>query len=161
MNAHDSCDLSVHVGYLLTRARHLTRNEADARDLVQDTLVRGLEALHRTGEMPMDMRAWLHVILRRLWFNVVRQRRSRWSASHRMADDGIDSSLVDTRASFSQFACAWKRLPESARRIATQCLLDEEPYDAVGGRVGLTKAAIATTIHRTRMHLKETMFGAS
>ena len=155
----ESGDLSPYVGYLLARARRLTRNEADARDLVQDTLVRALEALRRSDTAPLDMRAWLGVILRRRWFNEVRQRRTHVCANQRFAHEGVDSSLVDTRVSFEQFACAWERLPETARHIAAQCLLDEEPYDTVSERVGLTKAAIATSIYRTRAHLREAMFG--
>ncbi|HWL84919.1 MAG TPA: RNA polymerase sigma factor [Polyangiaceae bacterium] len=152
--------VSTHMNYLLARARRLTRNEADARDLVQETLVRGLEGLRRMPEMPLNMQAWLHVVMRRQWFNTVRQRRAQVRAHIEFAPDVVDSSLVDTRASFDQFERAWKQLPESAQSIAEQCLIHEEPYEAVSDRVGLARASIATSIHRTRLHLKGRLFGS-
>jgi len=156
----DSDMVSTHMNYLLARARRLTRNEADARDLVQETLVRGLEGLRRMPEMPLNMQAWLHVVMRRQWFNTVRQRRAQVRAHIEFAPDVVDSSLVDTRASFDQFERAWKQLPESAQSIAEQCLIHEEPYEAVSDRVGLARASIATSIHRTRLHLKGRLFGS-
>jgi RNA polymerase sigma-70 factor, ECF subfamily len=58
---------------LLRVARRLTRNPADAEDLVQDTLVRAYRAFGRfDGRYP---RAWLLTILRNTHGNELRKRR--------------------------------------------------------------------------------------
>ena len=158
MLAHENT-LSFHVDHLLTKARRLSRNEADARDLVQDTCVRALEALQRMVDAPLNMRGWLHVIMRHTWFNVVRNRRSQCAARAQLGSSDVDSRLVETRASYVQFARAWNELPENAQFIASQCLIDGDPYDVVSTRVGLSTAAIATSIHRTRKQLRGAMPG--
>src|SRR3954464_3798448 len=61
---------------LLNRARRLTGNEADAKDLVQDTIERAL----RTSHAPSDegeMRPWLYRVLVHLWIDRVRATKGR------------------------------------------------------------------------------------
>lgn len=61
------------VEVLLRVARSLTRNRADAEDLVQDTLIRAYKAIDRfDGRHP---RAWLLTILRNTHINRNRRRR--------------------------------------------------------------------------------------
>jgi RNA polymerase sigma-70 factor (ECF subfamily) len=145
---------------LLSRARHFTRDEADARDLVQDTYVHALEKLPLADVEPGNVRAWLLAVMRNHWFNVVRHRRVRSKAALAFTmEDASDSSLCETRASGAQFLRAWQSLHEEARTIAQQCLLEGEPYELVSQRLGITPATVATSIHRTRKRLKATMFG--
>jgi RNA polymerase sigma-70 factor (ECF subfamily) len=150
-----------HLCYLLARARHLTRDEADARDLVQDTCLHALEKLAAMDAAPENLRAWLYVVMRNHWFNVVRHRRVRREAARAMTEeDARDASLCETRASAPQLRRAWASLSEQSREIAERCLLDEQPYERVSESVGVSTAAVATSIHRTRARLKETMFGS-
>lgn len=61
------------IDVMLRVARSLTRNRADAEDLVQDTLVRAYKAIDRfDGRFP---RAWLLTILRNTNINRNRRRR--------------------------------------------------------------------------------------
>lgn len=61
------------VEVMLRVARSLTRNQADAEDLVQDTLIRAYKAIDRfDGRHP---RAWLLTILRNTHINRNRRRR--------------------------------------------------------------------------------------
>lgn len=62
------------LGYLdplYATAMRLTRNRADAEDLVQDTVVRALRFRHRF-EPGTNLRAWLYTILHNTWRNRVR-----------------------------------------------------------------------------------------
>jgi len=154
--------LKAHEPALLARARRLTRNEADARDLVQDTWVLAFEGLERLGEEPENFRGWLLVIMRNHWFNAVRHRRVRSAARREMAtSDGFDASLVETRAFYRQFERAWNEVSPHARGIATQCLLDGDSQEDVSLRFGMTAGGIAASIHRTRAHLQQSLFGAT
>src|SRR5882757_3179707 len=60
---------------LYSYALVLTRNHAEAEDLVQETYVRALQAMGmlRAGS---NMKGWLFTILRNIWFNQLRKRRN-------------------------------------------------------------------------------------
>jgi RNA polymerase sigma-70 factor, ECF subfamily len=68
-------DLVEHVNRLYSYALVLTRNPAEAEDLVQETYVRGLKALRRL-KPGSNVRSWLFTILRNIWLNELRHRRT-------------------------------------------------------------------------------------
>jgi len=49
-------------------ARRLTRNHADAEDLVQDTMLKSYSQFHSLREEP-HLRAWLYRIMHNIWIN--------------------------------------------------------------------------------------------
>ena len=152
--------LSPHTAYLLSRARGLTRNETDARDLVQETCLQAVETLRHTDVYPADLRAWLVVMMRHLWFNVLRHHKVRRTVHAEIAArPSSDTALFDSRVSHEQLERAWSQLPAQSRKIAEQCLLDGDSYDEVSKRFGLSRAGIATSIHRTRASLRQLMWG--
>src|ERR1700722_17364867 len=64
-----------HLAGLYSYAMVLSRNHADAKDLVQETYVRAIQALGRLGS-GSNMKGWLSTILRNIWFNQLRKRRN-------------------------------------------------------------------------------------
>jgi RNA polymerase sigma-70 factor (ECF subfamily) len=84
------------LGYLeplYATAMRLTRNRADAEDLVQDTVVRALRFRDRF-EPGTNLRAWLYTILHNTWRNRVRD-------TAREATD-VDSERIEELASRSE-----------------------------------------------------------
>jgi len=75
---------------LYATALRLTRNRADAEDLVQDTLVKALRFSDRF-ERGTNMRAWLSTILHNTWRNRVRD-------AGREAAVEVDSDRVEEAA---------------------------------------------------------------
>jgi RNA polymerase sigma-70 factor, ECF subfamily len=67
-------------------ARRLTRNRADAEDLVQDTMLKAYSQFHSFREGPL-LRAWLYRIMHNTWINNHRKSRFR-PAEHLSADIG-------------------------------------------------------------------------
>ena len=53
----------------------LTRNHAEAEDLVQETYLRAIPAMSRLRP-ESNVKAWLFKILRNIWLNQLRKRRS-------------------------------------------------------------------------------------
>jgi RNA polymerase sigma-70 factor (ECF subfamily) len=94
-------------------ALRLTRNRADAEDLVQDTYVKALRFAHqfRPGT---NLKAWLFTILHNTWRNRVRD-------SSRAALVDVDSDRVDEAASLDGPVA-----PETPERILLRATLDAD-----------------------------------
>lgn len=71
-------------------AMQLTRREADAADLVQETYIRALRAADRFEERAGGMRAWLFRILHNAFFSELQRQRRRPSPIESV-DDRADS----------------------------------------------------------------------
>jgi len=160
-----SCDsmneVPTHASFLLTHARRLCRNEADARDLVQDTCLHAIEALQRLESPPDNLRAWLLVILRNHRFSAIRQQRVRVTAHAEIAHyPSIEAIGAEGRLLFDQLSRAWSRLPERSQHIAERCLIDGDSQEDVSRRLGMTPGGVAASIHRTRAALRDSVFGA-
>jgi len=84
---------SEYVDGLYGYAMVLTRNHAEAEDLVQETYVRALGAAGRLRENS-NVKGWLFTILRNLWFNELRKRRNVPAILEMDGDDYTADSLV-------------------------------------------------------------------
>jgi RNA polymerase sigma-70 factor (ECF subfamily) len=77
---HDGAGQAVatgieHLDGLYSYAMVLSRNRAEAEDLVQETYVRAIQALGRL-RADSNMKSWLFTILRNIWLNQLRKRRN-------------------------------------------------------------------------------------
>ncbi|MBM3819422.1 MAG: sigma-70 family RNA polymerase sigma factor [Acidimicrobiia bacterium] len=95
-------------------ALRLTRNRADAEDLVQDTYVKALRSAHqfRPGT---NLKAWLFTILHNTWRNRVRD------DTRRQVTVDVDGDRVDEAA--GQDAAG---APETPERILLRASLDAD-----------------------------------
>ena len=64
-----------HIDGLYSYALVLTHNHAEAEDLVQETYVRAIPAIGRLRP-ESNIKAWLFKILRNIWLNQLRRKRS-------------------------------------------------------------------------------------
>ncbi len=152
-------EVPTHVPLLLARARRLCKNEADVRDLVQDTCLHAIEALH-TDSYPNNLPGWLVVIMRNRWFSAIRHRRVRANAHVRMNQPApMDLTGCETPLAYSHLTQAWTRLPAHSRDIAQQCLIEGHSQEEVSRRLGMTAGGVAASIHRTRQTLRQSIYG--
>jgi RNA polymerase sigma-70 factor (ECF subfamily) len=75
-------------------ALYLTRNYAEAEDLVQETYVRAMSAMARLRE-GSNVKVWLFTILRNIWFNQLRCRRNRPQMVGVENEDGDANRVVE------------------------------------------------------------------
>ena len=68
-------DLSEYLDGLYSYALALSRNRAEAEDLVQETCLRAIRAMESL-RAESSAKSWLFTILRNIWFNQLRQRRT-------------------------------------------------------------------------------------
>lgn len=108
-----------HLPLLRRRSFALTRNRADAEDLVQDAYVRALRAAE-SFQPGTNLRAWLLTILRNLTLNH-RRDQQRWHTLFEPADAGADLAVA-TPDTISPEAILLEEVVSPALRAALESL---------------------------------------
>lgn len=72
----------------------LSRNDAEAEDLVQETYVRAIQALGRL-RAGSTMKGWLFTIHRNIWLNQLRKRRNGPQMVEIEVEDGVANSIAE------------------------------------------------------------------
>src|SRR3981189_2019956 len=83
-----------HLDGLYSYAMVLSRNHAEAEDLVQETYVRAIRAMKRL-RADSNMKSWLFTILRNIWFNKLRKRKNAPQLIEIEGEDGVANDIVE------------------------------------------------------------------
>src|ERR1700689_392170 len=115
-----------HVDGLYSYALVLTRNHAEAEDLVQETYVRAMPALGRL-RAESNMKGWLFTILRNVWLNQLRKRRTGPRIVETGVEDGFTHDMVEpskdsyaiyvSKIETEQVRAAIQKLPVQFREV--------------------------------------------
>jgi RNA polymerase sigma-70 factor (ECF subfamily) len=141
----------------------LTRNYAEAEDLVQETYVRAIPAMDRLRP-ESNMKAWLFKILRNIWLNQLRKRRS----DPQMVPTDEESGLLDNlanpgRNSYEIYAGEVERrrvrdaiqeLPMEAREIILLREFEELSYQEIATLLGCPQGTVMSRLARARSKLR-------
>jgi len=147
------------VDVLLRVARGLTRHEADAEDLVQDTLLRAFRAIDRfDGRHP---RAWLFTILRNAHLNHHRRRRpgllrdgnSAGRADRVASDDGPDARVDASFEADVEFAL--KNLTPPFRQVVSLVDIGGLSYAEAARVLDVAEGTVMSRLHRARRNLRQ------
>jgi RNA polymerase sigma-70 factor (ECF subfamily) len=157
-------DLVEQVPALHRGALRLTRHEADAQDLVQDTLTRALE--RRAQFQPgTNLRAWLFTVQRSLFINAYRRRRHiPWLSS--LEDENQDATEVAlTRSSAEETMLegwvdedlrgALAALPEHYREVVVLRDVAQWSYAQIAARLACPLGTVMSRLHRGRALLRQ------
>ncbi len=140
----------------------ITRNNADAEDLVQDTLLRAYRAIDRfDGRHP---RAWLLTIMRNAQINRVRRKRPELlrdpdTTMGRVADEsadgeGADRRLLD-RTLDAAVETAYLDLPEKFREVIDLVDLSGLSYLETADILDVPVGTIMSRLHRARKRVRD------
>lgn len=142
-------------------AMSVTRNSADAEDLVQDTLLRAYRAVDRfDGRHP---RAWLLTILRNTHVNRTRKRLPTLltdgdSASRVLEQTGPPAPSSEELALVDEFepvvARALTRLPADFYAVVDLVDLQGYSYAEAAARLGIPKGTVMSRLHRARQRIR-------
>ena len=159
-------DALEHVDALYAFARHLTGNDCDAEDLVQDTYARALSA-HTRFERGTNLRAWLLRILRNLHLDGRRKKKND------PTDGGFDtvSSTVASDEALLRDDLELDRLRDLVARdidaalaalseeARTVILLDLEGLTEVelAGVLGCAVGTVKSRLSRARVALRKSL----
>jgi RNA polymerase sigma-70 factor (ECF subfamily) len=148
---------------LLRVALSLTRNRADAEDLVQDTLVRAYRAIDRfDGRYP---RAWLLTILRNTHINRNRRRRpellrdpdtqlERLAQSVESDERTRPDRMVDLELD-ADVEAALQSLSEIFAEVIELVDIDGLSYSEAAEVLGVPIGTVMSRLHRARKKIRE------
>jgi RNA polymerase sigma-70 factor (ECF subfamily) len=157
-----------HLEPLYSVALRLTRNQRDAEDLVQDTVLRGFRFFHRF-EPGTNCKAWLFKILHNTFVNKYRRRvREREVAGTLEASGGVgpmfsqeavDASRDPERAILDGMLSddvrrALDAIPEEFRLAVVLCDLEELSYREIADVMECPIGTVMSRLHRGRRLLQ-------
>jgi RNA polymerase sigma-70 factor (ECF subfamily) len=157
-----------YLGQLYPAALRMTRNPADAEDLVQDTLTKAYTAFAQFTP-GTNLRAWLHKILANTFINTYRKRKREpaiapgadpaadWhagslapaarSAEAEALDKITDTSILD----------ALRDLPPDFRTAIWLADVEGYPYREVAAMMGTPLGTVMSRLHRARGKLRHAL----
>lgn len=153
-----------HIDGLFGYALVLTRNRATAEDLVQETYVRALKAGDRLHENS-NVKAWLFTILRNIWLNELRKRRSspafltiddKEIPAESLAGDEPDAyEVLESNESVQSVQAAIKSLPLPFREVILMREFEDFSYQEIAKVLGCPTGTIMSRLGRARAKLRE------
>jgi len=157
VNASFALEMLNTIPGLSARARCLCRNQADAQDLVQETLARALSHVEQF-EPGTNLRAWLHQIL----FNsfVSRRRRSQRERvgltrfTLEMGHSDVELTEVTKRMS-PRLQTALDALPAKIGEVIRKVDIEEFTYREVAEQMSIPIGTVMSRLFRGRRRLAE------
>jgi len=152
---------------LYTFAYHLTYNEEDANDLVQETYLKAYRFLDRY-EAGTNAKAWLFRILKNAFINEYRKKSKQPNrvdidevTNIRDEEDTNYSSYLDLREEMFQgmmgdeVTNAINSLPVDFRAVILLCDIEGFTYEEIAKIVDIPIGTVRSRLHRARNMLKE------
>ena len=163
-----------HLPSLYTTALRLTKNKADAEDLVQDTYVKALRAFHQLEE-GSGLRAWLFQILTRTFIDRYRKKRKEppmvgyeevedFHLFNRLAESLPDAALEDPEQRLLKMFLdddvkkALEALPHPFRVVVVLSDVEGFTYEEIRDILGLSLGTVKSRLYRGRRLLQRSLW---
>ncbi|SDH26455.1 RNA polymerase sigma-70 factor, ECF subfamily [Pedobacter terrae] len=149
-----------HKQSLLAQALKLTADEDDAKDLVQDTLIRAVGSCSNFSE-GTNMRGWLYVIMKNTFYNSCCKQKRRtaiWESDDCLYDQKLMNSpvnnLSETKMVLEDIQKAMNTL-RADYRTAFQRYFEGYSYDEIALELNIPLGTVKTYIYQARQSLKK------
>ena len=166
--ARFSDDALTHLDALYSTARRLTRNPAEAEDLVQDTYVKAFRNKGRF-EPGTNLRAWLFAILHNTFLNDIRRKKGSPVDAGEDAEAAVarqpapgpspEQSLL-ARATAAELDAALAALPEAYREAVWLRDVQDLSYADIARVAGIPIGTVMSRIARGRRLLHDQVAAA-
>ena len=153
-----------HIDGLYSYALVLTRNRSEAEDLAQETYVRAIGAMERLRP-ESNVKSWLFTILRNIWLNQLRQRRTAPQIIE-MDVEGINAGIGTKTADDDPYALyvstvernqvreAIQQLPAEYREIILLREYEELSYQEIATILDCPAGTVMSRLARARAKLR-------
>ncbi|MCO5176305.1 MAG: sigma-70 family RNA polymerase sigma factor [Thermomicrobiales bacterium] len=166
-----------HIDALYRTALRMTRNAADAEDLVQETYLRAFRSLHQFAE-GTNLRAWLFRIMTNTYINEYRKRQRRPSKASlddleefylydHLIDSGVQpgverpEDIVLSQLSVDSVVSAIEDLPEEFRQVVLLADVEGFSYRDIASIVDIPIGTVMSRLYRARRRLQRTLYDAA
>jgi RNA polymerase sigma-70 factor (ECF subfamily) len=154
---------------LYRRALRMTRNPADAEDLLQETMMSAY-ASFQSFRQGTNLNAWLHRILTNTYIDAYRKSRRQpvtypaeeitdlqLVANSEHTSLGLPSAEDEALATFpdTAVAAAMKALPEGFRIAVYYADVEELKYREIADIMHIPTGTVMSRVHRGRRHLRD------
>ena len=146
-------------GYALV----LTRNHAEAEDLVQETYVRAIQAMGRL-RAGSNVKGWLFTILRNVWLNQLRKRRNSPQMIELEGGDGVVNGVVEpsknsydlyvSKKETEEVRAAIQKLPAESREIVLLREYEDLSYQEIASVLDCRVGTVMSRLWRAREKLR-------
>jgi len=144
-------ELELHIASMRRYARALTRERADADDLVQEALMRAV-ARADTFKTGTNLRAWLFTILHNVHVNRVRGRSAR---GDEVPFEDVEERLVvsprqEESVELREIMRVVRSLPDEQRAVLLLVAVEGLKYDEVAKVLGVPIGTVMSRLSRAR-----------
>jgi RNA polymerase sigma-70 factor (ECF subfamily) len=151
-----------HLDAAFNYARWLTRNDADAEDVVQDACIRALRFFSSLRDA--DARSWLFAIVRNTWYSRVSRRplvvdgTGPEGSPHERLDEALDPEerLMQQHA-VARVRLALERLPSHFREAIVLRELEGLSYREIATVTNVPIGTVMSRLARARERLRATL----
>jgi RNA polymerase sigma-70 factor (ECF subfamily) len=148
---------------LYSYALVLTRNHAEAANLVQETYVRAIPAMGRL-RADSNTKGWLFTILRNVWLNQLRKWRNGPQMIEMDAGDGVANSIIETskdshdlyvsKMEAERVRTAIQELPIDFREIILLREYEDLSYQEIANVLDCPVGTVMSRLGRARAKLR-------
>ena len=166
--SRERLDFGEYLDGLYGYAMVLSRNSTEAEDLVQETCLRALRAIGRLRD-DGNVKGWLFTILRNIWLNQLRQRRTAPGLVELDADEnGANEPSDPGRDPLTDYVCrverervriAIQQLPVEFREIILLREYEELSYQEIAVLLDCPPGTVMSRLARARSRLRDLLSG--
>src|SRR5690349_6484965 len=155
-----------HIDALFGYAMTLTRDRTDAEDLVQETYLRAVRAANQPAA-DSNLKAWLFVIMRNAWLNVIRHKHNGRRIFDFETDEPVPGIANDTTSNphvvylrkleREQVREAIEKLPDAYREIVVLRDIEGFSYQEIATVLNCPAGTVMSRLGRAREKLRDAL----
>jgi RNA polymerase sigma-70 factor (ECF subfamily) len=133
----------------------LTRHQADAEDLLQETLLRAFSKFH-LWQPGTNLMAWMVVVMRRIFLSKFVAASNRTASFIPIEECEIAVPMTQEQAvAIGRVRASWPRLSRDHRTVLEMVAIGGASYDEAAGSLGVPVGTIRSRLGRARQCLRQ------